>query len=325
MAKFGFFFSHCHFPGTQPANQASFSASRVRMPPLPLAAAVVGPPSASLPYPCAQLPADASRPDRALLQAGQTRRSLPSNRTSAKYFDIDTFRCCDLSSSGGSAERRALGGGPAECWASGGDPAERRASGGGSAERRASSGDPTKRRALSGGPTAGCPEEHRASGGVWQNVGYQVVVRQNVEPQVMIRQNVRPLVVVRQNVGPQNVEPQVVVQQNVGPWVVVRRHSGVRWWSSGGSAELRRWSRRSKEIFCQKFRRSFPTYFSPEVITVDFTKTDGLVGGFYTSKLPAFFTPVNCRRYIRRKICRYVTGGYSAGLTAASTSEQNSV
>ncbi|KAL0914964.1 hypothetical protein M5K25_015358 [Dendrobium thyrsiflorum] len=28
---------------------------------------------------------------------------------------------------------------------------------------------------------------------------------------------------------------------------VVRRNSGVGWWSSGGLAELRRWSRRSKE------------------------------------------------------------------------------
>ncbi|KAL0917454.1 hypothetical protein M5K25_012515 [Dendrobium thyrsiflorum] len=39
----------------------------------------------------------------------------------------------------------------------------------------------------------------------------------------------------------------MVVWRNVGPQVVVRRHSGVRWWSSGGSTELRRWSRRSKE------------------------------------------------------------------------------
>ncbi|KAL0924142.1 hypothetical protein M5K25_004950 [Dendrobium thyrsiflorum] len=116
------------------------------------------------------------------------------------------------------------------------------------------------------------------------NVGPQVVVRQNVGPQVVVRQKVGPLVVVRQNVGPLVVVRrtsglQVVVLQNVGPsgsgpaerrafglWsgrtsglrVVVRQNVGpssgglaerraFRWLSSGGSTELRRWLRRSKE------------------------------------------------------------------------------
>ncbi|PKU77280.1 hypothetical protein MA16_Dca016847 [Dendrobium catenatum] len=78
MAKFGFFFSHCHLPGTQAANRASFSASRVRMPPLPLAVAADEPPSASLPYTRVQLPADASRPDHPCKPAKLADRCRPT-------------------------------------------------------------------------------------------------------------------------------------------------------------------------------------------------------------------------------------------------------
>ncbi|KAL0921428.1 hypothetical protein M5K25_008497 [Dendrobium thyrsiflorum] len=123
-------------------------------------------------------------------------------------------------SGGGPEERRALGDGPAKRQVSGyglaerrdlgGGPAERRASGGGSAERRALDGGPAERRASGGGPA-----ERRASGG--GPVEHRASGGDPAE-----------------------------CRASGGGLAVVWQHSGVGWWSGGGSAELRRWSRRSK-------------------------------------------------------------------------------
>ncbi|KAL0914603.1 hypothetical protein M5K25_014965 [Dendrobium thyrsiflorum] len=122
---------------------------------------------------------------------------------------------------GGPTRLRASSGGPTECQASVGGPTERRASCGGQAERRASGGGSAERQGLGDGPA-----ESRASGG--GPTEYRVSGGGSAECRAS-------------DGGPAE------RRASGGGLEVVRQNSGFGWWSDGGSAELRRWSRRSKE------------------------------------------------------------------------------